>query len=95
MPDLEELCRYAGATLDTDRWLLNTCMEAAQLWYENAGVSRREANALYDLGVYQLATHYYDNRGVIADVGNIEHVPLGVFSIMHQLRSAPGESEGA
>lgn len=93
MPKIDTLRRYVAATPDTDDELLADCMEAAQVWLENAGVARMEDNRLYDMAVYQLATHFFDNRGVVAE-GGVNEVPLGVFSIMHQLRNAPAESEG-
>ena len=85
MPNLETLASFAAANLDTDRQLLALHMEAAQLYLENAGVARRENNALYDQAVYMLATHYLDNKGVVAENGTAE-IPMGVTSIMHQLR---------
>ena len=85
MPNLETLAAFAAANLDTNRALLSLHMEAAQLWLENAGVARRENNALYDQAVYMLATHYLDNKGVVAETGTAE-IPMGVTSIMHQLR---------
>lgn len=88
MPEIRTLMRYAAANPDTDRGLMEVCMEAAMQWLENAGVTRREDNALYDMGVYMLATHYFDNRGVVSENSN-QQIPLGVFSIMHQLRNEP------
>lgn len=93
MPNLDTLARYANATTDTDKELLADCMEAAQVWFENAGVKRLEDNKLYDLGVYQLATHYFDNRGVVAE-GSTAEIPHGIFPIMHQLRSTPDVEGG-
>lgn len=86
MPDLNGLKRYAVASTDTDEVTLQLCMDAAVKWFENAGVPHLPDNPLYDLGVYQLATHYFDNRGVIAE-GSAAQLPLGIFAIMHQLRS--------
>ena len=85
MPNLETLARFAPANLDTDRALLALHMEAAQLYLEGAGVAPREDNALYDQAVYMLATHYLDNKGVVAE-GGVAEIPMGVTSIMHQLR---------
>lgn len=85
MPDLATLARFAAANVDTDRAMLDLCMESAMRWFENAGVARRENDSLYDFGVYQLATHYLDNHGVVAENGTAE-IPMGVTSIMHQLR---------
>lgn len=73
---------------------LTLFLEGAKIWLDNAGVPSMNGNALYTLAVYMLATHWIDNRGVIAEPGNVEHTPLGVFSIMHQLRATPAESEG-
>lgn len=83
MPQLNELKRYAVLDpSDGDDLLLEACMEAAVEWFQGAGVAPRESR-LYDLGVYMLAVHYFDNRGV---VGKDEQLPMGVYSIMHQLR---------
>lgn len=73
---------------------LTLFLEGAKIWLDNAGVPYMEGNALYTLAVYMLATHWIDNRGVVAEPGNVDHTPLGVFSIMHQLRATPDESEG-
>lgn len=88
MPDIKELRRYARATPETTDEDLQLYMEAAQDWLENAGVERMSGSALYKLAVYMLATHWLDNRGVIA-YDKTEHTPLSVMSIMHQLRSTP------
>lgn len=85
MPDINTLARWAAANAETDRDMLALCMEAAQLYLENAGVRRMTGNALYDLAVLQLAVHYFDNKGVLAEGGTAQ-IPMGVNSIMHQLR---------
>lgn len=84
MPNIDDLRRYAVLDPDGDETTLRLCMDAAINWYANAGVPPGTENPLYDLGVYMLAVHYYDNRGVLADKS--AEVPLGVMSIMHQLR---------
>ena len=89
---MEALRRYVVATPEMDDPLLTDLMEAAQLWLENAGVPRLNTNRLYDLAVYQLAAHWFDQRGVVAENG-AEQIPLGVFSIMFQLQGLPPESE--
>ena len=85
MPDITKLASYAGANLDTDRTMLELHMEAAQRYLEGCGVTRRTGDALYDHAVYMLATHYLDNKGVVQEGGSGE-IPMGVNSIMHQLR---------
>lgn len=94
MPDIIGLRRYSRATPDMTDEDLTLFLEGAKIWLDNAGVPSMNGNALYTLAVYMLATHWIDNRGVIAEPGNVEHTPLGVFSIMHQLRATPAESEG-
>lgn len=96
MPNIEQAARWVVVTSSSDMETLKMCMEAAQEWYENSGVPRLENSSLYDLGVYQLTAHYYDNRGVINEVATrtgAAQLPLGVFSIMHQLRTTPPGSE--
>lgn len=86
MPSMEELRRYAVLDPEGDTQTLEMCLEAAMTWFENAGVPKPdEPNRLYDLGVYMLAVHYFDNRGAMGTKNDSE-LPMGVFSIMHQLR---------
>ncbi|MEG1891363.1 MAG: head-tail connector protein [Clostridia bacterium] len=89
-PTMDALRRYAGLSPDGDAQTLELCMHAAKIWFANAGVREfMEGNALYNLGVYMLATHYYDNRGVLDSSGALRTdipLPFGVLSIMHQLR---------
>lgn len=85
MPSIDELKRYAVLDPDGDEQTLLLCMNAAKQWFQNAGVPEpEERNELYDLGVYMLAVHYFDNRGAIGTED--KNLPFGVFSIMHQLR---------
>lgn len=93
MPNIETLARWAAANMDTDRELLELAMEAAMAYLENAGVPRLENDKLYDLAVYQLGVHYFDNRGVMAEGGAAE-IPMGVNAIMHQLRLQPEPEDG-
>ena len=85
MADITNLARYAVLDPDADKTILEICLAAAKAWFENAGVPELTDNKLYDIGVYMLATHYHDNRGVLAN-GKSDMVPMGVLSIMHQLR---------
>lgn len=88
-PDITGLRRYAHAIHETDEEL-SLFLEAAKEWLSNADVPDYAAKgALYTLAVYMLATHWLDNRAVMADAGSSAEVPLGVMSIMHQLRSTP------
>lgn len=87
MPNMEELRRYAVVDPTEDGLVLEKCLAAAMRYFENAGVPPPQTgkeDPLYDLGVYQLATHYYDNRGVSDDQQS--PMPYGVNAIIHQLR---------
>lgn len=85
MATLEGLKRYAVVGPGGDTATLELCLAAAQEWFRGAGVDPPDNdNALYDIGIYMLALHYYDQRGVVGD--KIAELPLGVMSIMHQLR---------
>ena len=90
-PDVVGLRRYAHAAHETDEEL-QIFLSAAEEWLANAGVAgHAKSGALYTLAVYMLATHWLDNRAVVAEAGSAAEVPLGVMSIMHQLRSTPKE----
>ncbi len=85
MPSISDLKRYAVVDSSEDDFVLEKCMAAAERYLVNAGVPvPTEENPLYDLCVYQLAVHYYDNRGALGD--KAEQLPFGVTSIIHQLR---------
>lgn len=85
MPNISDLKRYAVVDSSEDDFVLGKCMAAAERYLVNAGVLvPTEEDPLYDLCVYQLAVHYYDNRGALSD--KAEQLPFGVTSIIHQLR---------
>ena len=83
MADLAGLRTYAveGDLTDADYQL---ALDAAKGYLANGGVTEREDDALYDLGVYRLATYYLDNR---APGGDVSHVPYGIQGIILQLRA--------
>lgn len=63
MPNISDLKRYAVVDSSEDDFVLGKCMAAAERYLVNAGVLvPTEEDPLYDLCVYQLAVHYYDNR---------------------------------
>lgn len=85
MATLDGLKRYAVVGPGGDTATLELCLAAAIQWFKAAGVKEPDDdNALYDIGVYMLALRYYDQRGVVGD--KTTPLPLGVMSIMHQLR---------
>lgn len=78
-----------------DSAVAQLCLDAAKEYLANADVPEPETDsALYDLGCYMLAMHWYDQRGVVtlgAVQGEILH---GVQSIIHQLRHFPETTAG-
>lgn len=85
MLNINDLKRYAVVDPSDDDHELETCMAAAIRYFENAGVPEPyQEDPLYDLGIYMLSTHYYDNRGVLGD--KTDELPFGVGSIILQLR---------
>lgn len=85
MPNIDDLKRYAVVDPTEDGKVLEGCMAAAQRYFENAGVPEPQVpDPLYDMGIYMLAVHYYDNRGASGD--RTEQLPFGVNSIINQLR---------
>lgn len=90
MADLNGLKRYAAVNDETDEALLTETMQAAIRALEAAGVAERFGDSLYDLAVYQLATHWFDRRGVVMENGAAMQIPLGLQGIVHQLRYEPG-----
>ncbi len=84
MPNIDDLRRYAVVDPAEDSRDLEMCMAAAQRYFANAGVPAPESeNPLYDLGIYMLAVHYYDNRGGVGD--KTAELPFGIGSIIRQL----------
>ena len=91
MPDLKGLKEYAVIDGDASDTLLQLCLDAAIGWFENAGVKKPEQSTpLYTLGVYRLATFYYDNRGPVDGSSGADSVPYGIQGIVHQLRLSGG-----
>lgn len=86
MASLEGFKEYAVLGGDLSDGELQLALDAAKGYFKNAGVDEpEEDNALYDLGVYRLATFYTDNRGPLLS-GGLIHPPWGVQGIILQLR---------
>lgn len=85
MPSVDVLRRYAVVDPADDTAILELCLNAATDYFRGAGVKDPIGDMpLYDLGIYMLATHYYDNRGAMGDPAAA--LPYGVNSIINQLR---------
>lgn len=82
MPSMDMLRRFVGEDPEADTQVLELCLNAAQQWYEKAGVPAQETD-LYRFWVCNLAAWYYDNRGA---GGSDANVPPYVVASLHQLR---------
>ena len=86
---LDGMIQYGYATDDTfQREIGQACLDAAAAYLRNADVPEPgEDSPLYDLAVYMLAMHWYDNRGVTV-LGQVAGpIAKGVQAIIHQLAS--------
>ena len=85
MVSLDGFMGYAVIAGDTSGQECKLCLEAAQAWCANAGVSEpEEDNPLYDLLVYRLATYYHDHRGFPENGRDAEFI--GITGMVLQLR---------
>ena len=89
MANLQGMMSYGYfADAEFDQTMAQLCLDAAKQYLRNADVPEPETDdPLYDLGVYMLAMHWYDHRGV-AEVGSVSgEIQLGVRAIIHQLKA--------
>lgn len=82
---LKTYLRY-GPDDDVDQEL-NIFLASAKAYVAGAGLPVQNGDDLYDLLVYMIASHWYDNRGVVADSSRGTDIPLGATSILLQLRT--------
>lgn len=61
MPSIEGFRAYAR--LDDDEPIADACYAAAIGYGEAAGIPEMSDEPLYDMFVYAVALHFYDNRG--------------------------------
>lgn len=93
--NIEGLCAFGIIDGDANATVLQITLTAAKAYFDAAGVPEpAETDAdyakrapTYELGVYQLATYWYNNRTGISADGN--EIPLSVRSIINQLRLRP------
>lgn len=79
---LEEIKNYMRIDEDYDDNLINSLIEAANLYMINAGVKKFE-NDLYKLAIKMLVLHWYDNREVI---GEAKKLAFSLDNIITQLQ---------
>ena len=88
----KEYIRFEDAESDT---FLKTFLDGAEETAAKAGVEKPETSAetesesnknkLYEILIYMIAAHWYDNRGA-ASYGQYTQIPIGVNWIIQQLR---------
>ena len=90
MADIKGLKSYLRFMPEDDVDLeLIAFFDAAENYVVNAGVPAHHASGLYDILVYMVAGHWYENRGVTTDAYRITNLPMGAVSLINQLRSMP------
>lgn len=73
-----------------DDAVITTIWEAAKLYISGAGVkapASGTSNPLYDLAVWALTLHWYDNRDALAE----QIVPSGYDRMLGQLKHREGQ----
>ncbi len=81
---LKAYVKDADALTEGDLATLNVCYTAAVEWFSRAGVPKMANNGLYDLGVYMLASSWFENRGAWTEL-DLNAIPQGVYAIKHLL----------
>ena len=82
---LEEIKNYMRIDEDYDNNLINSLIEAANLYMLNAGVKNTE-NDLYRLAIKMLVLHWYENRDIVL-IGSIsKNLEFTMKNIITQLQ---------
>ena len=82
---LEEIKNYMRIDEDYDDNLINSLIEAANIYMVNAGVKNLE-NDLYKLAIKMLVLHWYENRDVVL-IGSIsKNLEFTMKNIITQLQ---------
>ena len=82
---LEEIKNYMRIDEDYDDNLINSLIEAANLYMVNAGVKNFENN-LYKLAIKMLVLHWYENRDIVL-IGSIsKNLEFTMKNIITQLQ---------
>lgn len=81
--DLQDLKLYLRLDHDDEDDFLTGLLKASELYLENAGCKTNYESELYSLAVKMLVSHWYENRCITGNFGNLE---LSLNSIITQLR---------
>lgn len=80
---ITEIKSYLRIDEDYDDVLIETLIQSAEMYLENAGVKVSYNIELYVLAIKMLVLHWYENRTVI---GKSENISFGLESIISQLK---------
>lgn len=81
--NLQDIKLYLKIDHDEEDDFLIGLLKASELYLENAGCKRNYESELYSLAVKMLVSHWYENRCITGNIGNLE---LSLNSIIVQLR---------
>lgn len=84
----EGFMKYLRPMPDADKEDIKICFEAALADIHGAGVPEYKNNRLYDIFVYALAGHYYDNRNLQPIGASTEETQKMINSFVLKLRFA-------
>ncbi len=81
--ELEEIKLYLRVDYDEEDELLLGLQKASEEYLYNAGCIKNYDNNLYKIAVKMLISHWYENRCITGNLGNLE---FSLNSIIVQLR---------
>lgn len=86
MANVDGLIAYGIIDGDASEEVVELCLNAAKRWFDKAGVPEpADTDPLYDMGVYQLATFYYERRSP-EGINFAAPPPFGIQGIVLQLK---------
>ena len=89
---IKELKNYLRIDHDFDDSLIETFKIAAENYIYGAIETEQVNDKRFDLAVALLVGHWYKNREATSQ-NNLKDIPLGVLSIIQQLRGLPTSNE--
>lgn len=80
---LEAAKRYMRVDGTDDDETVSVLCEAAETYLNNAGITPKPENALYNMAVYSLALYYFDHRDAVSGEASF---PAGLRPVVNQLK---------
>lgn len=91
--DLAEIKNYLRIDHSLDDVLIDTFKNAAESYIYSSIEKQEVDDKRFDLAVLLLIGHFYNNRSATTNE-NIQNLPLGVTSLIHQLRGLGSDDNG-